>query len=152
MSLLKAGLKSSNNTAVPFNGDASGNVYSKHIWETSTEDLLTTTEIRNTEQHNTLLADLAEWGTFSLRITNTLKADGVNVACSATPQFDQGGTSYNMKNASGDNINIEIPYGYVFITPEDYPLFNYLSSFRLGITASTTPTSGSISIKIVKKR
>ena len=97
--------------------------------------------------------DLNDWATFSLRVANTLKdADGNNVSCYAKIQFDQYGTSYNTKNAAGENVSIELPYGYVFITPEDYPLFNYLASIHLSVTADVTPASGAIEIKIVKKR
>ena len=97
--------------------------------------------------------DLSGWGTFSLRVGNTLKDENGNiVSCNATLQFDQYGNSYNTKNAAGENVNIELPYGYVFITPEDYPLFNYLASIHLSVKADVTPASGAIQIFIVKKR
>ena len=152
MSLLKTALKA-NDVAVPAAGDAGGNAFIRHIWESETSSLLSSVQIRDTEVHYSALVDLNNWGTFSLRVANTLKdADGNNVSCHATVQFDQYGTSYNTKNASGENVNIELPYGYIFITPEDYPLFNYLASIHLSVTADVTPASGAIEIKLVKKR
>lgn len=152
MSLLKTALKA-NDVAVPAAGDADGNAFIRHIWESETETLLASNQIRDKTDHYSSTVQLNGWGTFSLRVANTLKdADSNNVSCSAKVQFDQYGTSYNTKNAAGENVSIELPYGYVFITPEDYPLFNYLASIHLAVTADVTPASGAIEIKIVKKR
>ena len=152
MSLLKTALKA-NNVAVAAAGDSNGNAYTKHIWEYDTESLLASNQIRDTSQHYSSTIDLSGWGTFSLRVANTLKdSNSSNISCYAKVQFDQYNTSYNTKDASGQDFSIELPYGYTFITPEDYPLFNYLASIHLGVTANATPSSGAIEIKIVKKR
>ena len=152
MSLLKTALKA-NGTAVAAAGDSSGNAFIKHIWESEISTVLESAQIRDTADHYGALVNLNNWGTFSLRVANTLKdADGNNISCHAKVQFDQYNTSYNVKDASGQNINIELPYGYIIITPEDYPFFNYLASLHLMVAADVIPTSGTIEIVAVKKR
>lgn len=94
--------------------------------------------------------DLSEWTTCCLLVSNTLDVD---VTLHIYRQSDKSSSAY-LKDADGEAYTITIPHttGEIIITPDDFPILSYLRYFSGGLYFANTPTSGSISLSVLRRR
>lgn len=117
-------------------------------------DLLTNVEKRDStaiQITGNTAVDLREWTTCCIFVTNQLDID---VTLQFYTQKTITGTSY-LKYMDGSNAKITLPHmapGAYIITPDDLPLLNYLNFFKCTLQFATAPTSGYISLGLMRKR
>lgn len=141
-----------NAKAVKVNND--GIVQVARVWENGVNTIFEQ-EIRDTNGRYTNLIDVSEYAFVSLRIKNTLVAntDKVKVSFVFLPDVDTSGNTW----LQDENGTIECTvggggYDITMITPDDYPVLNYLTKLRLRVEAKEIPTDGSLIIQAVCKR
>jgi len=115
--------------------------------------VLSSTEKRDTSTisfYGNDAVDLSEWTTCCLLVSNTLDVD---VTLRIYRQSDKSSSTY-LKDADGEAYTITIPHttGEIMITPDDFPILSYLRYFSGGLYFANTPTSGSISLSVLRRR
>lgn len=100
--------------------------------------------------YNSNAVDLSEWTTCCLLVSNTLDA---NATLRIYRQSDKTSSAY-LKDTDGETYSLTIPHvsGEIMITPDDFPILSYLRYFSGGLYFSDTPTTGSISLSVLRKR
>ena len=112
-------------------------------------------ELRNTNGIYTTLLDVSNYAFVSLRFKNTLVAGTGNVKVSVVflPDVDTSGNTW-LQDENG-TIACTVgggQYDVTMITPDDYPVLNYLTKLRLRVEAKEVPTDGRLLIQAVCKR
>ena len=95
--------------------------------------------------------DLDGWTTCWIVAENHLDVD---VTIRLFSQLDKTSSRY-LRNIDNETIIIPIrhnPSGQIIITPEDYPVLNYLRYFSGGVYFDTAPTQGTLSLSLFRKR
>lgn len=136
--------------AVPMLADADGSIGTTRKWSKSWISLQSPLEIRDTLTHYVDAYDVSNIPTFSLRIINRL-----GVPITLYLRTDVNATNgYTLADKDGvqHSITIQPTYSYVAITPEDWPILNYLRLLRISIVAQTAPESGVVEVALVPMR
>lgn len=95
--------------------------------------------------------DISDWTSCCILLSNRLDVDA---SITLYMQSDKSSSNY-LKNASGATITIPLPHvntGEMIITPDDFPILNWLRYFKGGVYFSTAPSSGTFSLKLMRKR
>lgn len=94
--------------------------------------------------------DLSEWTSCSILFKNELDVD---VTLRLYSQSNKSSSTY-LKDLDGDDYAITLIHGSgeKIITPDDFPILLYLRYFSGALYFSTAPTTGSISLSIIRKR
>lgn len=143
--------RTSEGTAVPMAADTNGNIGITRKWKKEWIILQPTSlEIRDTSAHYLDAYDVSDIPLYSLRVINRLK-----VPITLSLRTDVNTTNgYSLADKDGVTQSITIPHnmGYITITPEDWPILNYIRYLRITITAQTAPTEGAAEVYIVPMR
>lgn len=143
--------RTSAGTAVAMSADASGNVGTTRKWKKEWINLHSSPlEIRDTSALLLDAYDVSDIPLYSLRVLNRLK-----VPITLSLRTDVNTTNgYRLVDKDGVVQSITIPYNndYFAITPEDWPILNYIRYLRITIKAQTAPTEGSAEVSIVPMR
>lgn len=140
--------KTSNDTASGIAVTAEGNVKQNHVWDQYAErivDVIPTDTTSVTIGIDTPIM-LNKYAVTSLRIYNNT---GVNVRIRFLHDNVADSALY-LRDADGNDVEITIPTSasrVISITPNDFPILNYLNrlKFTYGCTETPTNTSGSSS-------
>lgn len=140
-------------TAVGITVNADGRIEAVRHNEQELVPVLSSTEKRDTSTisfYGSNAVDLSEWTTCCLLISNTLD---VNATLRLYSQSNKSSSSY-LKDADGVAYTITIPHtsGEIIITPDDFPILGYIRHLSGGLYFDNTPTSGSISLSVLRKR
>lgn len=95
--------------------------------------------------------DVSDWTSCCILLSNKLDVDASLRLFSQTSKS----SSQYLKNVNGEAIAIPLPHittGEIIITPDDFPILNYLRYFKGGIYFSTAPSSGTFSLSLIRKR
>lgn len=95
--------------------------------------------------------DISDWTSCCMLLSNKLDVDASLKLFSQTFK----NSSQYLKNVNGETIVIPLPHittGEIIITPDDFPILNYLRYFKGGIYFSTAPSSGTFSLSLIRKR
>lgn len=95
--------------------------------------------------------DLSEWTTCWIAVENHLDVDATIRLFS---QSNKSSSAY-LKNVDNKAVSIPLRHtssGQIIITPDDYPILNYLRYFSGGIYFETAPTQGTLSLSLFRKR
>ena len=133
--------------------NADGKIEAVRHNEQELVSVLSSTEKRDTSTisfYRNDAVDLSEWTTCCLLVSNTLD---VNATLRLYSQSNKSSSAY-LKDADGAAYTITIPHtsGEIIITPDDFPILSYLRYFSGGLYFDSTPTSGSISLSVLRKR
>ena len=153
---LKVGGKYENDgtaTAVGIAVNADGKIEAVRHNEQELVSVLSGIEKRDTATisfYQSDAVDLTEWTSCCLLVSNTLDADATLRLYS---QSNKSSSAY-LKDVDGGTYTITIPHtsGEIIITPDDFPILSYLRYFSGGLYFADTPTSGSISLSVLRKR
>lgn len=133
--------------AVPMKASTDGDISTTRTWKRTWQNIQANLEIRDTEEHILPAVDVRDVPTFSIRVINRL---GVPVTISFLTDINTlNGYSLNNMDQTSKNVTVSPGYGYVIITPEDMPIFNYVQYLRLKVKASSTPSTGIFEAAIV---
>lgn len=151
--VLKVAGKDPNGAVKAIAVDADGKEKVTRHWDSTVHALVDQGQIREdspviSTASNAL--DLSEYGFVSLRVSNSHDADvTVMLLQDAAPSGDSW-----MRRLDGSFITFSIPANSLMtiITPDDIPELNYIKYLKLRISAKTTPTQGSITVRAITKR
>ena len=139
--------RTSGGVAVPMLAETDGSVDVKRKWKKEWVMLIADTEVRDTNAINATVLDLRDIPMCSLRVVNRL---GVPVTLSFyTDVNTSNGYALNDTNGVAKTITVQHSMGYQIITPEDFPLLNYVQYLRIKAVASSAPSSGIFNIAAV---
>lgn len=142
--------RTSAGTAVPMLADSNGNIGTTRTWKKEWVTIQSDLEIRDTDEHNMPVMDVSEIPTYSLRFLNRL---GVPVTISFLSDVNQSnGYALVGSDAVVKSITLQPTNRYIIITPEDFPILNYIRLLRLEVRASSAPESGAFSAYMVTVR
>jgi len=120
-------------------------------WEYAETNLLVQTEIRNTNEFNTIADDVSNYGMLAIRVNCTLNQQvKILLYCGTSPLSTTWTT-----NGLGNMNEIILPANLgmtAYITEEDWPALRYQQWLRVKVQAVVAPTAGFIKIDCVKKR
>jgi len=120
-------------------------------WEYAESNILVQTEIRNTNEFNTIADDVSNYGMIAIRVNCTLNQQVKIMLYSGTSAL----TTTWSTNGLGNLNEIILPANLnmiAYITEEDWPALRYQQWLRLKVQAVVAPTAGFIKIDCVKKR
>ena len=151
--VLKIAGKDPNGAVKAIAVDADGKEKVTRLWDSTVHVLVDQGQIREdspviSTASNSL--DLSEYGFVSLRVSNSHDAEiGVMLFQDVAPSGDSW-----MRRLDGSFITFSIPANSLMtiITPDDIPELNYIKYLKLRISAKTTPTEGSITVRAITKR
>lgn len=147
--LIKFGGKGSDGTAKAIATNNNGNLEVAKKWTFLDTEVLNEA-ISDTSNHFCTPVDVSEFGLNSIRIINTTSKE-INVRL-----LQDVSTSSNtyLVNCDGSEYTLTIPAEarYYVITPETWPVLNYLHYLRILVSASTAPSSGSVKVHVMSKR
>lgn len=158
MSIMQIGGKYTANgtsTAVGVEVDSSGKVSTNKNWRFSYDKAVDSYELRDTNTHYSFTSgvgqsvDVRTSGLVSLRIKNTTDQNITITLIQDTNKsasswlVDADGMQYSVVCGGGSTICI--------ITPNDWPVLNYLSYLNLRFSASVAPTKGSLTVEVYTK-
>ena len=155
MNIIPVGGKTPNNTAAAVAVDANGKLDTKKTWDVETQSV--EKSLRSTSGTSTMstVIDCSGFAMVSLRIIN-LHKDGENnkLPIHVMIQSDHNdGTSEVLHNLDGELTDFYVPYGVTIVTPEDFPPLKYMRLLKFYLKSETVaPTTGSITIYVIKKR
>lgn len=139
--------RTSGGVAVPMLADANGNISTTRSWKKEWTAIQQNIEIRDTATVDLTPMDVSGIPTFSLRIINRL---GVPVTIwLKTDVNTSNGYSLTDVNGNAFTITVQPTNSYVIITPEDWPILNYIKLLRLCVKASSAPSSGAFEAYMV---
>lgn len=95
--------------------------------------------------------DLSDWTTCWIVIENRLDVDATIRLFS---QLDKSSSRY-LRNVDNELISIPLRHnasGQIIITPDDFPVLNYLKYFSGGVYFDIAPTQGTFSLSLFRKR
>lgn len=141
--------KTNNNKVRGVAVSESGAVQTNRQWTIKETYLFDYVEIRDTEVRTSfdVHCDCSDAAMVSLRISNNLD---VNVEFNLCHDLSAGST-YVLKDISGNYITFTARPGMTIVTPDDIPALKYLKYIKLRMVAKTAPTSGGISVIAVAK-
>lgn len=143
--LLKVAGKSESGTAKPMLVTNEGSPIVTRDWRSMVEVLYPETEVRTDTYKLIKSTKVKDYGLISLRILNTLDSDLRMVFCGE--YYGDVDNRYLIRDMASNNyIEINIGKGYSIITPDDFPILNYLETLYFQIKAETTPTEGVLAI------
>lgn len=139
--------KSPSSTVVGVSVDADGNMITKKVWENPVTTIYEGT-YSDTSNHTQDAVDVSDCGLFSLRVANT-----TNSAVTFTFASDVTSNAVAMKNAGGVDYSISVVANkrFIMLTPDDYPFMQWVRNLRLIIKFETVPTTGTLTVYLVKK-
>ena len=148
MNVTPIGGKSPSSTLVGIAVDAYGVTKTKKEWENPVETIFEGT-YEDTVVHTQTGVAVSDCGLFSLRVANTTDST-VNL----TFRSDVTSNDVALKNPEGTNyeINVAQDSRFMMITPDDYPFMQWIRNLRLGIKFNAVPTTGTLTIYLVKKK
>lgn len=122
------------------------NVWDGNLVEIANEEIRNTTAIPIPQKG----FDVSNYAINSLRIDNTLD-QSVNITFY---QDDVSSNAQLLKDYTGQQIGFTVPANTkgIIVTADDFPVLNYLIKIKLYLKCTTSPTSGSIIIKVVGRR
>lgn len=158
MSFLKVGGRyidgNSDEYAKPLAVSEDGSVHVSRINEVDVVTLFDAVSKRDTQTMpftGDNAVDLSDWTSCCIILSNRLDVDA---SITLYSQTDKTSSQY-LRNASGITISIPLPHtanGEIIITPDDYPILNQLRYFKGGVYFSTAPSSGTLSLSLMRKR
>lgn len=137
-------------TAVPMAADANGNIGTTRKWKKEWVALQTALEIRDTDDHHLTAYDVSDIPVFSLRIINRLQVP-VTIWLRSDVNTTNGYALVD-KDAVDQKVTLAPTNAYITITPDDWPILNYIRYLRITVTASSAPTEGTFEAYMVAMR
>ena len=148
MNVTPIGGKSPSSTLVGVAVDAAGVVKVKRVWETEKVTVMESTEIRDTNKHDTTALDVGDVGGVSLRIRNTT-GKGFTLSF----YTDNVSGAYYMFGPSDSSLSVQIGTQVnSIVTPDHAPVLNWLQKLKLRVQFDTAPTDGIVEISAMLKR
>lgn len=157
MKILPIGGKTPNNTAAAVAVDANGKLDTVKTWGNDfvalesggTNWIGVSTTAKYTDP-----IDVSDCAMVSLLITSTAKNsnnEAVPITFNMLRTDSDTSTDY-MRTFDGNTIVFNVSTAYTLITPDDIPALKYLKYLRFRIIATSAVNSGSVNIKVFKKR
>lgn len=148
--LMSIAAKTPSNTWAGFNLDNKGQLKTTKDFSITIETIMNGESIRDTSAHDATTAlNISEYAYTSMRIENSL--DSVLTIYFRNDRTT-GSTSYLIR-PDGSYMSISIPSkATVIVTPNDLPELPYLNLLRPIVVCSTTPTEGTLSIRVICKK
>ncbi len=142
--------RTSGGTAVPMLADTDGNIGTTRKWKKEWVTIQSALQIRDTSDHDVDAYDVSGIPTFSLRVLNRVKVP-ITIWL-RTDVNTSNGYALCDKDGVDQSITIAPTNSYVVITPDDWPVLNYVRYLRLTIKAQSTPAEGYVEVSLVTVR
>lgn len=147
--LMSIAAKTPSNTWAGFNLDNNGQLKTTKNFGTTIETIMNGESIRDTSTHDATALNISEYAYTSIRFENSL--DSVLTIYFRNDRTT-GSSSYLIR-PDGSYMSISIPSkSTVIVTPNDLPELPYLNLLRPISVCSTTPTEGTLSIRVICKK
>ena len=146
-----------NNQAKPIEATATGELKTIHVWESTVKDICYSQQIRDTSAHNypadgVNRVDISEYAITSFRIVNGLDQPVTIRFYTDASAPTSLGTWLADKNGNAYAITIPTGTNQIIITPDDFPVLNYLRGIRVRVNCDTAPTSGTFAMYAICRR